>query len=142
MRNTDLRRGLTLIELMVCTVIIGILAGTALPLSRNFVRSKKEEALKERLRELRLAIDRYHDVMLKRNPTAPQDALYPVCLEDLTQARVLRRIPVDPFLGRPEWGTRSTTDEAESLFTDGRNIFDVRSLATGTAFDGTPYSTW
>ncbi len=142
MRNTDLRRGLTLIELVVCTVIIGILAGTALPLSRNFVRSKKEEALKERLRELRQAIDRYHDVMLKKKPGATQEALYPVNLEDLTQARVLRRIPVDPLLGRPEWGTRSTTDEADSLFTDGRNIFDVRSLATGTAFDGTLYSTW
>lgn len=127
---------------MVCTVIIGILAGTALPLSRNFVRGKKEEALKERLRELREGIDRYHEVMRRRNPGASDAALYPVKIEDLTQARVLRRIPIDPFLGRPEWGTRSSTDEADAIVTDGRNIFDVRSLATATAFDGTPYSTW
>lgn len=142
MRNTSRPKGLTLIELMVCTIILGVLAGTALPLSRNFVQSKKEEALKERLRELRQGIDRYYDVMRKKNPETTEDLLYPTKLEDLTKARILRRIPVDPFLGRAEWATRSTTDSPDAVTTDGHNVFDIRSLATGTAFDGTIYSTW
>lgn len=142
MQNTDSRRGLTLIELMVCTVIIGILAGTALPLSRNFVRSQKEQALRERLRELRQGIDRYYDMMRKKNPGASENDLYPATLDDLVRARALRRIPADPLTGKADWDTRSTTDESDTLRTDGRNVFDVRSLATGTAFDGTLYSTW
>lgn len=142
MRNTSLRSGLTLIELMVCTIIIGVLAGTALPLSRNFVQSKKEEVLRECLRELRQSLDRYNEVMRKKNPDASEDSLYPSQLEDLTKMRLLRRIPIDPFTGRAEWATISTTDSPGEIITDGRNVFDIRSLATGTAFDGTPYSTW
>jgi len=142
MRIIESQAGLTLIELMVCTIIIGVLAGTALPLSRNFVQGKKEEALKERLRDLRQGIDRYHEVMRQKNPGLDEDALYPSRLEDLTEARILRRIPVDPMTGDAHWGTRSTTDLGNSLMTDGHNVFDVRSLATGTSFDGSAYSGW
>ncbi|HOY65355.1 MAG TPA: prepilin-type N-terminal cleavage/methylation domain-containing protein [Candidatus Ozemobacteraceae bacterium] len=142
MRNTDSRAGLTLIELMVCTIIIGVLAGTALPLSRNFIQGKKEELLRERLRELRQGIDRYHEKAQAQNALAPEESLYPTRLEDLVERRILRRLPLDPMTGRAEWGTRSTSDPLDAVTTDGVNVFDIHSLATGTAFDGTAYTTW
>lgn len=134
--------GLTLIELLVCTVIIGILSMTALPLSKHFVRSQKEDVLRESLRELRDAIDRHYEKMHRRFPESPDDMKYPARLEALLESRSLRRIPIDPFTGRREWGTRSSTDPVHASYTDGLNVFDVYSLATATALDGTPYSDW
>jgi general secretion pathway protein G len=127
---------------MVCTIIIGVLAGTALPLSRNFIQSKKEELLRERLRELRQGIDRYYEKARVQHAEAPDETLYPARLDDLIEERILRRLPVDPMTGRAEWGTRSTSDPLDAGTTDGVNVFDVHSLATGTAFDGTAYTSW
>ncbi|HNV70554.1 MAG TPA: prepilin-type N-terminal cleavage/methylation domain-containing protein [Candidatus Ozemobacteraceae bacterium] len=136
------RPGLTLIELLVCTVIIGILSMTALPLSKHFVRSQKEDLLKEALRDLREAIDRHYDKMQRRAPELPEEQKYPSRLQSLLESRSIRRIPLDPFTGRREWGTRSSTDPVNASYTDGMNIFDVYSLATATALDGRAYSDW
>lgn len=142
MANTDSRNGLTLIELIVCTVIIGILSATALPLSRNFVRREKEDALKENLKALRQGIDRYYDSMRRLKPDADEHACYPRRLEDMVENRILRRIPVDPMTNSPNWLTRSTRDSSNASFTDGTNVFDVFSSSSEKSFDGTPYSTW
>lgn len=141
MPNTE-KRGMTLIELIVCTVIIGILSATALPLSRNYIQREKEEALKEHLRTMREGIDRYRDRMRQKNPKASEADCYPQRLEDLVDERILRRIPADPMTQKPDWRTRSTTDSPETAISDGKNVFDVFSTATGTAFNGTPYSMW
>lgn len=138
----SIERGLSLIELIVCTVIIGVLSATALPLSRNFVQSEKEAALKERLRELRDGLDRYRDKVRSRHPERSEEECFPTRLEELVEERVLRRLPVDPMTGRSDWLTRSTGDAANASWTDGLNIFDVRSAATGTARDGRPYGDW
>ncbi|HNW36249.1 MAG TPA: general secretion pathway protein GspG, partial [Candidatus Ozemobacteraceae bacterium] len=98
--------------------------------------------LKERLRDLRQGIDRYHEVSRQKNPGAAEEALYPATLEELTKARILRKIPIDPMTGEATWGTRSSSDPGDAIETDGRNVFDVRSLATGTSFDGSAYSNW
>ena len=55
------RKGLSLLELIVCTVIIGILSTTAVPIAKNVVRQQKEELLREHLKEMRRAIDRYYE---------------------------------------------------------------------------------
>ena len=65
----------------------------------------------------------------------------------LTQAQdksvhYLRRIPTDPFTGSTDWGERSVQDDPESTSWGGKNVFDVFSLSTSTALDGTKYSDW
>ncbi len=149
---------MTLIELIVCTVIIGVLAGTALPLSRHLVRQEKEALLRDHLREMRGAIDRYYGERRRANPSLPDAECYPLKLDDLVTARCLRRIPRDPFAQQAVWGTRSTTDPvlptylrhegelavppAPPPLSDGRNVFDVYSTASASALDGTPYYCW
>jgi len=53
--------GMTLLELVISAAILVILATVALPLERVRVVSAKEELLRYDLREMRDAIDRYHD---------------------------------------------------------------------------------
>lgn len=57
--------------------------------------------------------------------------------------RFLRRIPVDPMTGHAEWGMRAVSDDPQSTSWGGKDVFDVFSLSTGTALDGTTkYSDW
>jgi general secretion pathway protein G len=56
--------------------------------------------------------------------------------------RFLRRIPVDPMTGKAEWGMRSVQDDSDAGAWGGQDVFDVYSLSTGTALDGTKYSDW
>ncbi len=134
--------GMTLIELIVCTVIIGILSATALPLSRHVIRQKKEELLKEELRNIREGIDRYHERMSQKNPGLSEEMLYPRDLDQLVQERILRRIPRDPMTGKPDWRTVSTNDPIGASNTDSLNVFDVFSTSSESTVDGTPYSSW
>ena len=60
----------------------------------------------------------------------------------IRHVRFLRRIPVDPMTGRAEWGMRSVQDDPDSSSWGGKDVFDVFSLSTGTALDGTKYSDW
>jgi general secretion pathway protein G len=60
----------------------------------------------------------------------------------IRHVRFLRRIPVDPMTGKAEWGMRSVQDDPDSTSWGGKNVFDVFSLSTSTALDGTKYSDW
>ena len=44
--------------------------------------------------------------------------------------------------GTTDWGLRSNQDDADSDSFGGQNVFDVHTKSTGTALDGTKYSTW
>ena len=61
----------------------------------------------------------------------------------IRHVRFLRRIPVDPMTGHAEWGMRSVQDDPDATSWGGKDVFDVFSLSTGTALDGTTkYSDW
>lgn len=60
-RPRRVETGMTLLELIISCSILVILATVALPLERVRVISAKEELLRYDLREMRDAIDRYHD---------------------------------------------------------------------------------
>ncbi|HNX30275.1 MAG TPA: type II secretion system protein [Holophaga sp.] len=148
------RRGFTLLEMIVTVTVLLILASAVVPMARNGVRREKELALRRSLREMRLAIDAYKTMadQQKIQMPAPENNGYPESLEVLVEGvpmtgktlktRFLRRIPVDPFLGRAQWGFRSITDDPDSTSWSGGNVFDVYSLAPGKGMNGLPYREW
>ena len=143
--------GLTLIELVTAITILFILTGAAVPIVRVRIRRDKERELRRALWEMRDAIDRYKDAA-DRNAFQIKVGTegYPPDLETLVDGvdvqgkklRFLRRIPVDPMMGKPEWGLRSMQDEPNSTSWGGQNVFDIYSKSEGTALDGTKYSEW
>lgn len=146
-------RGLTLVELIVTTAILSILAGVALPVARFQIKREKERELRRDLWTMRDAIDHYKDAADKGAFQTKIDSQnYPPDLDTLVtgvevqgkKLRFLRRIPVDPMTGKAEWGTRSMKDDpnSDSSGGGGDNVFDVFSKSQGTALDGSKYSTW
>jgi general secretion pathway protein G len=125
-------RGFTLIELMVVTLVIVVLAGIVLAQYGNTVTRSKEAVLAEDLFQMRKAIDEYYADKNK----------YPPSLDALVAERYIREIPVDPFTSSAD------TWQTETAEPDPRNpgaeigIGDVKSGAQQTALDGTPYSEW
>jgi len=144
-------RGLTLIELIIAIMIIGLLAGAAVPIVKTRVKREKELELRRDLWEMRDAIDRYKDAADRGAFQTKVDSLgYPPDMQTLVDGvdvqgkklRFLRRIPVDPMTGDTDWGLRSNQDDPDSTSWGGQNVFDVYSKSDGTALDGTKYNTW
>jgi general secretion pathway protein G len=149
------QRGLTLVELIVAFSIMLILATMAVPLARAKVRVNRERELRQVLSEVRKAIDKYKD-MADLGYLGPQKQgtnNWPETLDVLVEGvklpgpdgkkmRFLRRMPVDPFTGRTEWGMRSDQDDPKSGSWGGQCVFDVYSKTTDKAPDGTPYAEW
>ena len=147
-------RGFTLLEMAITVTVLLILASAVVPMARNGIRRQKELELHRDLREIRLSIDAYKTMVDQQKIKAPpvENNGYPETLEVLvegapmmgktTKMRFLRRIPVDPFLGKPEWGLRSITDEPNSTSWGGSSVYDVYSKAPGTGLNGIPYQEW
>jgi general secretion pathway protein G len=149
--------GMTLLELLVASSILILVATVAIPMERVYVIRHKEQLLRYDLREIRDAIDRYNDAASKglfqvqagtENYPPDLDTLYQgVTLTGAQQQqsarlRFLREIPVDPMTNTKDWGLRSVQDDPDSTSWGGQDVFDVYTKATGTALDGTRYSDW
>src|ERR1700724_1632384 len=146
--------GMTLIELIIASAILLILASAALPIAKFTVIRSKQAELHRDLREIKDAIDRYKDAA-DRNQIRVEIGSegYPPDLETLVKGvqlgassdrkiRFLRRIPVDPMTGQAEWGLRAVQDDPDSTSWGGKNVFDIYSKSQGIAQDGTKYSDW
>jgi general secretion pathway protein G len=146
--------GFTLVELIAALTIMLVLTAVALPLARVQIQRRKEAELRQALRDLRSAIDRYKDFADRGMiPTNADSFGYPPDLETLVKGvpvkgsatakyKFLRRIPVDPFTGEATWGLRAMQDDPDSKSWSGGNVFDVYSKSYGTALDGTKYENW
>ena len=146
--------GLTLIELMVVLAVLGVLAAVAMPLADVTVKRSKELELRRGLRELREGIDRFKVEYDKarnkakdaREPFVQRVSVdrtgYPFTLQELTETKILRRIPRDSMAPDSPWVARSYSDSLDSSVTDGRDVWDVRSSSRARALDGTTYDTW
>lgn len=153
-RGRHSQQGMTLLELIVACAILLILASAALPLARASIKRQQEAELRRALREIHTAIDRYKD-LADRNLIQVELGTegYPPDLETLVKGvqlagapdrriRFLRKIPIDPMTGRPDWGMRSVQDDSDSGSWGGQNVFQVYSRSYGTALDGTRYADW
>ncbi len=149
------RNGFTLLELVVTATVLLILASVTIPMVKNGIQREKEIELRRDLREMRRAIDAYHLAAEQQKIKAPppEDNFYPESLEMLVDGvpatgsttrkiHFLRRIPVDPFTGKPEWGLRNSNDDPDSTSWGGGHVYDVYSLAQGTGMNGIPYRKW
>jgi general secretion pathway protein G len=151
-------RGLTLIELVCCSAIILVLAGAAVPVANTWVKRRKELELRQALREIRTAIDKFqwdaeHIQSMATKLDGDNEEHYPEELAWLyegfdigdavgTKLKYLRRLPKDPITGKADWVPRSSREKPGSFATDGMNIFDVRSNSKAIALDGTRYADW
>jgi general secretion pathway protein G len=130
-RNVQLERGFTLIELMIVIAIIGILATIAQPNLQYAITRAREAVLKEDLFQMRDALDQYY----------ADNAKYPMTLNDLINMQeksrsYLRGIPKDPFTRSEDWITVAPEGSEEG------GVFDVHSASPLVASDGTAYNTW
>ena len=151
-------RGYSFVELLVVSVILMILASAINPLSQVTVQRQRESELRRALREMRTAIDGYKDAVdlgvIGGTNVESGSKGYPPDLETLVEGvevvndasgrkvRFLRRVPMDPVTKRADWGLRSYQDSPTATTWGGGNVYDVYSLARGTALDGTRYREW
>ena len=149
--------GFSLIELIVTVALISILVGLALPLARNTIQREREKELRQALRDIRAAIDRYKTAA--DNNQIMADAMangYPPDLETLASGvdllsavgkkiYFLRAVPIDPMSEcrcNTEWDLRSDQDDPTAGSWGGQDVFDVHTKSNGTAMDGTKYKDW
>jgi general secretion pathway protein G len=122
-----IKRGFTLIELMVVMAIIALLLSLAMPRYFNHLERSRETILKEDLAVMRDAIDKYHG----------DRGRYPDSIDELVSARYLRALPVDPITDRADtWQIVAPSDG------DAGAMYDIKSGAPGTAHDGSTYADW
>jgi general secretion pathway protein G len=150
------RIGLTLIELIVSFTILLLLTTMAVPMAKSRVRREKERELRNAIREINAAIDKYKDACDagKLGIQKADNQCYPDSLEILvegvkgsgknadTKVKFLRRIPVDPMTKSTDWGKRSMQDDPKSGGWGGQNVFSVYTKSTDKALDGSSYADW
>jgi general secretion pathway protein G len=150
--------GFTFVELIVVAALMMILASAAMPLARVSMKRQREAQLRYTLREVRTAIDLFHDWAetgrIAQHELTFGSENYPTSLDQLVQGvtlandvtgrkkKFLRRIPIDPMTGRAEWGMRSISDPPDAKVWSGQNVFDIYTKHEGQALDGTKYRDW
>ncbi len=131
--GSALRRGFTLLELMVVITIILVLITIAVPSYQQSILLAREAVLRDNLYTLRSLIDQY--TLDKKE--APQ------ALEDLVAEGYLRSLPKDPITSSNEtWVEEFAEDVFLSPDQTMSGIVDVRSGSEEISLDGTPYNTW
>ena len=119
-----IKRGFTLVELLVVLAIVALLLSIALPRFFTSLDKSKETALAENLRVLRICIDKFH----------ADKGKWPKALDELVESKYLRAIPLDPLTeSANSWQVVSPQD------LDQTGIADVKSGAPGTDKQGKAY---
>jgi general secretion pathway protein G len=152
--------GFTLIELVVTVMIVAILAAGAVPIAQLTIQRNQEAELRQALRQIREAIDLYKKAVDEGKVKKTLDQTgYPPSLEVLEQGvidqkdtkgkviKFIRKIPRDPMNKESElkpaetWAKRSYASDVNNP-SEGEDVYDVYSLSTNKAIDGTMYNSW
>jgi general secretion pathway protein G len=121
-------RGFTVIELLVVLAAIGLLLSIAAPRYIAHLDTARETVLKQDLREMRDAIDKFYG----------DQGRYPADLKELVTQRYLRALPEDPITQRIDsWVVVAPANKAAA-----GSVSDVHSGAAGNARDGSAYASW
>lgn len=127
------KRGFTLLEIIVVLTVVVLLASLATATHKNRVRSAREGVLKHNLTQIRMTLDAYN----------LDKGHYPESLEALVEEGYLREIPMDPITrSRDTWIVEyeENVGDEDSSYEPG--VYDVRSGSEDTALDGTYYNEW
>jgi len=138
----NIKKGFTLVELLIVIIIIAVLAAIAIPKFSNSSQRSKESSLRANLKLVRNAIDLFRAdtgafpanmTGLTTSTTAGLSAAAAACTIAATDWRgpYLQAVPVDPVSG-----------SAMTYGTSAADVGTVKSSATGNGLDGTAYSTW
>jgi general secretion pathway protein G len=153
-------RGFHLVEIIITVAIVSILGMMAAPSLQLAAQRQKEQDLRVALRQIRTAIDAYHQAAVeKRIEVSTDNTGYPANLEVLVKGVAdiskpdnqmiyfIRRLPRDPMhpdktLSAAEtWGVRSYASPADAP-EEGEDVFDVYSLSEATGLNNVPYRDW
>lgn len=127
------RRGFTLIEMVVVLTLVALLATIATVTHKTRVRKAKEAVLKHNLSQIRLTLDAYNN----------DKGHYPESLDILVDQGYLREIPMDPMTqSRQTWELIYEDDVGDEDSSYEPGIFDIRSGSDEEAIDGTFYNEW
>ena len=123
-----------MVEVLIVLTIIGILVAIILPIHRTAITRAREAVLKENLFQIRDAINKYY--YYKKQ--------YPSSLDDLVTSKLMRVIPMDPFVKKAEWeAVHFEPEEMEDFDPEiAEGIIDVKSLSQRASLDGTKYCEW
>jgi general secretion pathway protein G len=117
--------GYTITEVLIVLAVLGLLAGSALPMMSGAVQKAREATLSTNLSTIRTVIDEYYADHLS----------YPDNLNVLVDEDYLRLLPMDTIEREPE--------EWDLVYEDGGNgIKDIKSRSTSEARNGSSYAQW
>jgi general secretion pathway protein G len=129
-----MKKGFTLIEVIIVLTIIGILVAIIVPIYRNSVIRAREAVLKENLFHIRDAISKYYYDKQK----------YPTTLDDLVTDKYLSKLPIDPVTNSNDWEVVHfepvDIEDFDPEIAEG--IIDVKSKSDKKSLDGTSYADW
>lgn len=126
---TGRRTGFTLVELLLVLLLVALLASIVAPTVTSGLQRSRESTLKHDLRVMRQAIDDYYS----------DHGRYPAALQELVDARYIRRVPIDPLTNTVDsWVLTQADQDGEQV----TGINDLHSGAEGQSIDGTSYKDW
>jgi prepilin-type N-terminal cleavage/methylation domain-containing protein len=128
-------RGLTLIELMIVVIIIGLLASIGYPLFNNFTNRARVASVKNNMHSVQVAVEEFST---RNDGTYPANAASTTIEGALTLVALMAgaATPTNPFTAAPttlDWsnatGTVPTTDPAGGM------ALNVTQSVAGGAYD-------
>jgi general secretion pathway protein G len=129
-----MKKGFTLVEIIIVLTLIGILVAIIVPIYRNSVIRAREAVLKENLFHIRDAISKYYYDKQK----------YPTALDDLVTNKYLSKLPIDPITNSDDWEVVHfepvDMEDFDPEIAEG--IIDVKSKSDKQSLEGTSYADW
>lgn len=120
-------RAYTLVEVLVVLAIVSLMVAVVAPRYVERLEDAREAALRENLKVMRVAIDRFQ----------ADTGRFPKDLDELVERRYLNTVPVDPVTERQDSWIEVAASEIEA---GASGLSDVRSGADGASRKGVRYA--